>query len=104
MCIYAPGHKDRKDFYDNLNTYLNDFRRYNIIFYGVFNFVYSDVDRQPHLTKYDKQNLLKPKKFNLKDVFHLKHPAAVGFTHKAYRIDRIYISKTLLNIVQQVKH
>ena len=55
MCIYDPGHKDRKDFYDNLNTYLNDFKNHNIILSGDINFVYSDIDRHPHLTKYDKQ-------------------------------------------------
>ena len=106
ISIYAPAHEDRKAFYDSLNDYLNNFINHNIILCGDFNYAELEVDRIPKLNKYDKrfQKIFKPKNFKLIDTFRNKYPTKQDFTHKTARIDRIYVSETILNTVHNVKH
>ena len=73
---------------------------------GDFNFVDSEVDRRPQLTKYDKRlrKFFKPKHYHLNDAFRTKNPDSIEFTHKTAGLDRIYISDSILNTLYKVRH
>ena len=105
--IYAPAdHTKRKPFYDDLINYLKSYINHNLIICGDFNFVNSEKDREPKLTKYDKRfsKLFKPKNYHLNDTFRIKNPTSIEFTHKTARLDRIYVSDSILNTLHKVKH
>ena len=72
VCIFAPAnHGDRKDYYDKLNDYPNNFKNHNIILCGNFNYAELEIDRIPKLNKYDKifQKIFRPRTFKLIDTF-----------------------------------
>ena len=73
---------------------------------GDFNFVNSEIDRGPKLTKYDKRfsKLFKPQNYHLNDTFRIKNPVSIDFTHKTARLDRIYVSDSILNTLHKAKH
>ena len=67
ICVYAlADHTERKPFYDDFINYLKSYINHNLIMCGDFNFVNSEIDREPKLTKYDKRfsKLFKPKKLS----------------------------------------
>ena len=107
ICVYAPAdHTESKPFYDDFINYLKSYINHNLIMCGDFNFVNSEIDREPKLTKYDKRvsKLFKPKNYHLNDTFRIKNPTSIEFTHKTARLDRIYVSDSILNTLHKVKH
>ena len=108
ICVYAPAdHAERKPFYDDLINYLKSCINHNLIMCGNFNFVNSEIDREPKLTKYDKRfsKLFKPKNYHLNDTFRIKNHVSIDFTHTTARLDRIYVSyDSILNTLHKAKH
>ena len=108
ICVYAPNIvSDRKLFLNRLHTFF--LSPGDLILGGDFNCIDSDLDRLHIKSDFsaDKRCLSALKSdFCLVDIFRKRNPKAISFTwsnkdfSQAFRLDRFYISSSLLQSVR----
>ena len=69
---------------------------------GYFNYLEEAIDHAPNINKRNTyvKRIFKPKNLQLIDVFRKCNKHKVNFTHKTARIDRIYVTESLSNILK----
>lgn len=107
--LYAPakGYLLKKNFYQDIKNYLNQYNKESIFLLGDFNYVQEQNDRLS--TKFQDYDIMINKIFNnlefkIHDIFRLFYPNKIDFTYTNSRIDRIYISEHLLSNIKTVRH
>ena len=112
--IYAPnGYRERKEYIKNLDIYLTN--HFDFILGGDWNFIENTIlDKlggNANSGVSGREEILKLKEdFLLRDAFRYKYPnrkeyswrQAMGPVH--CRLDRFYISESMLNWIQEVRH
>ena len=104
--IYAPANNSEKpNFYKAFYKYLEQISEI-IILAGDFNYASEITDRFPIVNKYDKRikKIFNLNKLNISDTFRKFNKNKQDFTHKASRIDKIYVSNFAINKIQNCRH
>ena len=107
VSIYAPANREQKlPFYDHFQQYISQFKDRILIIAGDFNYVENAGDRTPKSISVDNgiKKRFKSVELGLVDVYASFNTGPKDFTHKAARLDRIYVTDFIISKINFVKH